>query len=343
MLLECIPNFSEGRNPEIIRQITDQIRAVKDVKLLGVEMGKSANRTVVTFAGNPEAVCEAAFLAIQKASQCIDMQQHTGEHPRMGATDVCPLVPISGISMAQTDVLARQLAQRVGNQLHLPVYCYEFSARRPHLQKLEQIRKGEYEALSEKMQNPDFQPDFGDWTNYKTAGATVIGARNFLIAYNFNLNTDSKEIADEIAKDIRESGRILTKNGKILRDAQQQPIRKHGSCRGVKAIGWKLEGYPSAQVSTNMTDITISPVHLVFEALKKSAEKHGVKVTGAELIGLTPLQVMLDAADFYLSQNQLDSRISELEKVKIAIKYLGLDDLEPFDSMQKIIEYKLQN
>lgn len=334
MLIECIPNFSDGRNPEIIKEITDCIESVIGVQLLGVEMGEAANRTVVTFVGHPDAVCEAAFLAVQKAAQRIDMQQHQGTHPRMGATDVCPLVPISGISMAQTNDYAHRLAERIGCALNFPVYCYEFSATRTDFRKLEQIRTGEYESLKKRVQNSDFQPDYGSWENYKTAGATVVGARNFLIAYNFNINSDSKEIAHEMARDIRESGRIIKKN--------HQSVRVQGFCKSVKAIGWKLEDYPCAQVSTNITNLHISPVYHVYEALKKSAKKYKVKVTGAELIGLVPLEVMLETADFYLEKNNLDTQVSEGEKVRIAIDYLGLNDLKPFDPYQKIIEYKMQ-
>jgi len=345
-LIECIPNFSEGRNIEIIRQIIAEIQGVTGVKLLGAEMGASANRTVVTFAGTPEAVSEAAFRAIQKSTQLIDMQKHIGTHPRIGVTDVCPLVPISGISLEETAELARKLAQRVGDKFRFPVYCYESSSVRSHLRKLEDVRKGEYESLTQRIQDPDFQPDFGFWDNYERVGASIIGARNFLIAYNFNLNTDSVEIAQKIAQEVRESGKIIRKNGKILRDKNNRPLRIQGKCKGVKAIGWKLDGYDFAQVSTNITDISQSPVHEVFEEIKKSAKNYDVQVTGAELIGLTPLKVMLEAADFYLVKypdiKASKSVFSELEKINLAIKYLGLDDLCSFHPEEKIIEYRLK-
>lgn len=345
-LIECIPNFSEGRNIDIIREIISEIQKVTAVKLLGVEMGASANRTVVTFAGSPDAVSDAAFRAIQKATQLIDMQKHIGTHPRIGATDVCPLVPISGISLKETAKLARKLAERVGDKFRFPVYCYENSSVRSHLRKLEDVRKGEYESLIQRIQNPDFQPDFGYWDNYKRLGASIIGARNFLIAYNFNLNTDSVKIAQEIAQEVRESGKIIRKNGKILHDKNNHPLRVQGKCKGVKAIGWKLEGYDFAQVSTNITDISQSPVHQVFEEIKKSAKNYDVQVTGAELIGLIPLKVMLEAADFYLTKHSdrkfSKSVFSELEKINLAVKYLGLDDLSPFHAEEKIIEYRLE-
>ncbi len=328
----------------VIRQITNEIEAVEGVRLLNVDPGKATNRTVVTFVGEPTAVVEAAFRAIRKAAEVIDMGRHTGEHPRMGATDVCPLVPIANISMAETADWARQLAERVGGPLSIPVFLYEAAATRPERRNLAVIRAGEYEGLAAKLQKPDWQPDFGPAVPHPKAGATVIGARDFLVAYNINLNTTSVRRANSVAFDVREQGRVLTDNkGKTRLDAQGEPLRQAGTCKAVKGIGWFIEEYGVAQVSMNLTDLRATPLHIAFDECCKSAEKHGLRVTGSELIGLVPKAVLVDAGKYFLTKQRRSVGVSEGEIIKIAIKTLGLDELTPFNPQERIIEYLLDD
>ena len=342
-LIECVPNFSEGRDPAVIRQITAVIESVEGVKLLDVDSGKATNRTVVTFVGAPEAVVEAAFLAIRKAGEVIDMRQHSGEHPRMGATDVCPLIPIAHISMEETVDWARRLGERVGRELNLPIFLYEAAASRPERRNLATIRAGEYEGLAEKLQQSDWQPDFGPARFDAQRGATVVGARDFLIAYNVNLNTTSVRRANSVAFDIREKGRVLhdVQTGKPLKDDQGEPLRQPGLLQGVKAIGWYIEEYGVAQISMNITDTRSTSLHQAFEACCTSAQQRGMRVTGSELVGLVPLAVMLDAGRYFLRKQQRSVGVSEAELIKIAVKSMGLDELSPFDPQRKIIEYNL--
>lgn len=343
-LIECVPNFSEGRDKALIKQITEAIEAVDGVQLLDVDPGAATNRTVVTFVGEPKAVIEAAFQAIRKACEVIDMSKHTGEHPRMGATDVCPLIPIANISMEETAEWARQLGERVGRELDLPVYLYEAAATRPERQNLADIRAGEYEGLPEKLSNPNWKPDFGPTRFNAKSGATVIGARDFLIAYNVNLNTTSVRRANSVAFDVREKGRVVNDpaTGKPLKDASGEPVRQAGILKGVKAIGWYIEEYGIAQISMNITDPVLSPLHLAFEECCKSADRRGMRVTGSELVGLVPLNAILEAGRYFLRKQQRSVGVSEAELVKIAVKSMGLDELGPFDPQQKIIEYNLE-
>ncbi len=343
-LIECVPNFSEGRDPAILKQITDTIEAVAGVKLLDVDPGAATNRTVVTFVGEPEVVVEAAFQAIKKACEVIDMRKHSGEHPRMGATDVCPLIPIANISMEETAEWARRLGERVGRELDLPIYLYEAAASSPERQNLADIRAGEYEALPEKLANPDWKPDFGPAQFNAKSGATVIGARDFLIAYNVNLNTTSVRRANSVAFDVREKGRVLNDpaTGKPMLDVTGEPVRQPGVLKGVKAIGWFIEEYGIAQISMNITDAKATPLHLAFEECHKSADRRGMRVTGSELVGLVPLSAMLEAGRYFLKKQQRSVGVSEAELIKIAVKSMGLDELAPFDPQQKIIEYNLE-
>ncbi len=346
-LIECVPNFSEGRNMAIIKQITSQIERVDGVRLLDVDPGKATNRTVVTFVGEPEAVLEAAFQAVKKASEIIDMRNHTGEHPRMGATDVCPLIPISGITMEETVVYARRLAERIGKELSIPVYCYEYAAYTEERRNLANCRAGEYEGLQKKLSDPKWKPDFGPAAFNATAGATAVGARDFLIAYNVNLNTTSVRRANAIAFDIREKGRPKREGnqiaGKILKNEKGEDLNIPGTLKAVKAIGWYIEEYGIAQISINLTNINITPVHIAFEEASKKGLERGIRVTGSELIGLIPLQAMLDAGKYFLKKQQRSVGIAEEEIIKIAIKSLGLDDLKPFNPKEKIIEYLLED
>lgn len=343
-LIECVPNFSEGRDLAVIKQITDAIEAVDGVKLLDVDPGAATHRTVVTFVGEPEAVVEAAFQAIRKACEVIDMSKHTGEHPRMGATDVCPLIPIANISMEETAEWARRLGARVGAELNLPIYLYEAAASSPERQNLATIRAGEYEGLPEKLANPDWKPDFGPARFNAKSGATVIGARDFLIAYNVNLNTTSVRRANSVAFDVREKGRVLNDpaTGKPMKDETGEPLRQPGTLKGVKAIGWFIEEYGIAQISMNITDARATPLHLAFEECCKSADRRGMRVTGSELVGLVPLNAMLEAGRYFLKKQQRSVGISEAELIKIAVKSMGLDEIAPFDPQQKIIEYNLE-
>ncbi|MES2125246.1 MAG: glutamate formimidoyltransferase [Gemmatimonadota bacterium] len=334
-LIECVPNFSEGRDPHVIRQITDCIEAVEGVRLLNVDPGKATNRTVVTFFGTPEAVVEAAFQAISVAGQLIDMRHHSGEHPRMGATDVCPLIPISGVTMAETVEFARALAERVGRELSLPVYLYEAAQPDPARRNLAAIRAGEYEGLADKIRQPAWRPDFGPASFDAARGATVIGARDFLVAYNINLNTTSTRRANAIAFDVREAGRKV-------KDASGVEVVQPGTLKSVKAIGWYIAEYGIAQVSMNLVDLNVTPVHVAFEETSRAAAARGVRVTGSELIGLVPLKCLLDAGRYFLARQQRSLGVPERELVRIAVRSLGLDELAPFDPEERVIEYLLQ-
>jgi glutamate formiminotransferase/formiminotetrahydrofolate cyclodeaminase len=344
-LVECVPNFSEGRDLNIIRQITAQIESVEGVRLLDVDPGASTNRTVVTMVGEPGPVAEAAFRAIRKASELIDMRKHKGAHPRMGATDVCPIIPISGISFEECVQVARKLGQRVGEELGIPVYLYEKAASAPYRSNLADIRAGEYEGFAEKIRQPEWRPDFGPSEFNLTAGGTVIGVRDFLIAYNVNLNTRSERRANSIAFDVREKGRTKTEdgtpNGKPVLGEDGEPIRIPGTCKAVKAIGWVVEEYGIAQVSMNLTDISVTPLHVAFDACVNSAHARGLRVTGSELVGLLPKKCLLDAGRYFLEKQQWSTGASEEELIHIAIKSMGLDELKPFDPKEKIIEYRI--
>lgn len=342
MLIECVPNFSEGRNPAIIKEITDEIEKVEGVQLLNVDPGKATNRTVVTFVGHPDAVIEAAFRAIKKAGQVIDMSAHQGEHPRMGATDVCPLVPISGISLEDTAKYAHKLGKRVGDELGIPIFMYEAAATVPARKNLATIRAGEYEGLEKKLADPAWKPDYGQAEFNSRSGATVIGARDFLVAYNVNINSTSTRRANAIAFDVREQGRIKTDSaGKPIKDASGEPIRIPGTCKAVKAIGWFIEEYGIAQISMNLTDVQATPLHIAFDEVCKSADRRGMRVTGSELVGLVPKSVLVDAGKFFLRRQERSTGISEEEIIHIAIKSLGLDELTAFDPKQRVIEYLL--
>lgn len=339
-LVECIPNFSEGQNKEHIGAIAASISEVSEVRLLHVDPGYSANRTVMTFAGPVEAVVEAAFAAIKTAAKLIDMRKHVGTHPRMGATDVCPLVPISGISLEELIPYGHALGKRVGEELGIPVYMYEETARAFHRRNLAAIRAGEYEGFQQKIQEPEWKPDYGPVTFQAKSGQTVIGVRNFLVAYNMNLDTDSVKLANAIAFDIREIGRVKKIHGEIQRDEEGRALRIPGICRSLKAIGWYIEEYKKAQVSTNLTNIQVCSVHEAFEAAKRSAELRGVTVTGSELIGLIPKKCLLDAGNYYAGvQGKFD--LSERELVQLAIQSLGLDELAPFEPQKRVLEYML--
>jgi glutamate formiminotransferase/formiminotetrahydrofolate cyclodeaminase len=342
-LIECVPNFSEGRDLNIIKQITDAITTVDGVKLLNVDPGKATNRTVVTFVGEPAAVVEAAFRGIQKAGELIDMSKHSGEHPRMGATDVCPFIPISGISMEETAKYAQQLAKRVGEGLHIPVYLYEAAQSNKNRNNLSIIRAGEYEGFFKKIKLPEWKPDFGPAEMDAKRGATVIGARDFLVAYNINLNTTSTRRANAIAFDVREAGRTQKDaKGNAVKDANGNPIVIPGKLKSVKAIGWFIEEYGVAQISMNLTNISVTPVHIAFDEVCKSAESRGIRVTGSELVGLIPLNALLDAGKYFLKKQQRSIGVSEKELIKIAVKSLGLDELAPFKPEERIIEYLLR-
>ncbi len=343
-LIECVPNFSEGRDPSVIRQITDEIEAVDGVQLLNVDPGKATNRTVVTFVGEPAAVIEAAYRAIKKAAELIDMSRHTGEHPRMGATDVCPLIPIANISMAETAEWARSLGEKVGDPLSIPVYLYEAAATRPERRNLATIRAGEYEGFKEKLQKPEWKPDFGPAVFNAKAGATVIGARDFLVAYNVNLNTTSVRRANSVAFDVREQGRVLLDHrGKKVLNESGEPERVAGACKSVKGIGWFIEEYGIAQVSMNLTNLSETPLHIAFDGCCKSAEKRGLRVTGSELVGLVPKQVLIDAGKYFLKKQERSAGVSEAELIRIAVRTLGLDELSPFDPKKRVIEYLLED
>jgi glutamate formiminotransferase/formiminotetrahydrofolate cyclodeaminase len=334
-IIECVPNFSEGVNLSVIKQITDCMEAVEGVRLLNVDPGKATNRTVVTIVGEPQAVCEAAFQAIKKAGELIDMRSHKGAHPRMGATDVCPLIPIAGITLEETAQFARELAERVGRELDLPVYCYEAAQPDKSRSNLSVIRAGEYEGFFKKIQDPQWKPDFGPAVFDERRGATVIGARDFLVAYNINLNTTSTRRANAVAFDIREAGRNKIENGKT--------INIPGSLKAVKAIGWYIEEYGIAQISINLTDIRTTPVHVAFDEACKKATERGLRVTGSELVGLVPLKALTDAGRYFLEKQKRSTGVSEKELIKIAVRSLGLDELAPFDPEKRVIEYLLRD
>jgi len=334
-LIECVPNFSEGNDLNIIKQITDEIEKVEGVRLLNVDPGKATNRTVVTMVGEPARVIEAAFNAIKKAGELIDMSKHKGEHPRMGATDVCPLIPIANISMEETAKYAQQLAKRVGEELKIPVYLYEAAQPDTTRNNLSVIRAGEYEGFFKKIKEPQWKPDFGPAEFDARRGATVIGARDFLVAYNVNLNTTSTRRANAIAFDVREAGRNIEKDGK--------KINQPGTLKSVKAIGWFIEEYGVAQISMNLTNINITPVHIAFDEVCERATARGIRVTGSELVGLIPLKAMTDAGKYFLQKQKRSTGVSEKELIKIAIKSLGLDELGPFKPEERIIEYMLND
>lgn len=346
-LIECVPNFSEGHDLNIIKQITSEIESVEGVRLLNVDPGKATNRTVVTMVGNPNAIIEAAFLAIKKAGELIDMSKHKGEHPRMGATDVCPLIPIANITMEETAAFAKKLANRVGTELKIPVYLYEEAQSDKKRCNLSVIRAGEYEGFFKKIKLPDWQPDFGPAEYDKKRGATVIGARDFLVAYNVNLNTTSTRRANSIAFDVREAGRVLREGdsltGKIMLDENGKPKSIPGSLKSVKAIGWYIQEYGIAQISMNLTNIHITSLHKAFDEVCTKAYERGIRVTGSELVGLVPLKSLLDAGKYFLEKQQRSTGVSEKELIKIAVKSMGLDELSPFNPEDKIIEYLLKD
>jgi glutamate formiminotransferase / formiminotetrahydrofolate cyclodeaminase len=345
-IIECVPNFSEGRDMNIIKQITDEIESVEGVRLLNVDPGKATNRTVVTFVGSPEAVIIAAYKAIKRAGDLIDMSKHKGEHPRMGATDVCPLIPIADISMEETAIYAKMLADKVGSELNIPVYLYEDAQPNKERSNLSVIRAGEYEGFFKKIKQPGWEPDFGPAEFDAKRGATVIGARDFLVAYNVNLNTTSVRRANSIAFDVREAGRAKREGhpitGKIVTDANGKPVTSPGSLKCVKAIGWFIEEYGIAQISMNLTNINVTPLHIAFDEVCRKAEARGIRVTGSELVGLVPLKAMTDAGKYFLRKQKRSTGVSEKELIRTAILSMGLDELAPFNPEERIIEYLLR-
>lgn len=348
-LIECVPNFSEGNDMHIINQITDTMKTVEGISIIDVDPGKATNRTVVTMVGEPEAICEAAFRGVKKAAELIDMTKHKGAHPRFGATDVCPLIPVSNITMEETVQYAQKLAKRIGEELNIPVYCYENAAYAPERRNLASCRSGEYEALGVRLSSADWYPDFGPrelntWT--AKTGATAVGARNFLVAYNVNLNTTSTRRANSIAFDVRERGRSKREGnpitGKLVKDEKGKQVMIPGTLKSVKAIGWFIEEYGVAQISMNLTDIGITSVHEAFDEVCRKAADRGIRVTGSELVGVIPLNAMLEAGRYFLRKQERSTGISDRELIKIAVKSLGLDELYPFDPQKKIIEYILE-
>jgi len=344
-LIECVPNFSEGRDMTVIKQITDEIEKIEGVKLLDVDPGAATNRTVVTLVGTPDEVVEAAFQAIKKASEIIDMRQHHGAHPRFGATDVCPFVPVANITMEETAEYARKLAKKVGEELNIPVYCYESAAFEPKRKNLAYCRSGEYAGLKDKITKPEWKPDFGPAEFNATAGATAVGARDFLVAINYNLNTTSTRRANAVAFDVREKGRPMREGnsvtGKVVKDENGKDVMIPGALKGCKAIGWFMEEYEIAQVSMNITNISVTPVHVAFEEVNKKATERGLRVSGSEIVGLVPKKTLIDAGKFYLRKQNRSVGVADEELIKIAIKSMGLDDLKPFHPEEKIIEYVL--
>jgi glutamate formiminotransferase/formiminotetrahydrofolate cyclodeaminase len=349
-IVECVPNFSEGRNLDVIKQITNEIEAVKGTKLLDVDPGEATNRTVVTFVGEPDVVVEAAFRAVKKAGQLIDMRQHHGAHPRMGATDVCPLIPVAGITLEECAALARKLAERIANEAGIPCYCYEAAAFTPERKNLAVCREGEYEALAEKLSTPGKQPDFGarpiDEQVART-GCTAVGARDFLIAVNYNLNTTSTRRANAIAFDVREKGRPKREGnpitGKPMKDENGKPIMIPGTLKGTKAIGWFIDEYGIAQVSMNITNINVAPLHVCFDEVCRCAQNRGIRVTGTEIVGLIPKRTLIDAGKYFLEKQHRSTGIPEQDIINIAIHSMGLDDLKPFNPREKVIEYLLED
>ncbi len=334
-ILECVPNFSEGRDMAVIRQITDEIESVEGIRLLETDPGRDTNRTVVTFVGGPDQVVEAAFRAVRKAAELIDMSGHHGEHPRMGATDVCPLVPVSGITMEETVEYARKLARRIGDELAIPVYCYENAAFEEKRRDLSNCRAGEYEGLQKKLSDPEWKPDFGPAVFNRRSGATAVGARDFLVAFNINLNTTSTRRANAIAYDVREKGRMI-------RNENGETVNIPGSLKKVKALGWYIEEYGIAQITMNLVDISVTPVHAAFDEACRKAEARGMRVTGSELVGMIPLRAMLDAGRYFLEKQQRSTGVSDRELIKIAVRSMGLDDLRRFKPEEKIIEFVMQ-
>ncbi|MCZ2356065.1 MAG: glutamate formimidoyltransferase [Bacteroidia bacterium] len=345
-ILECVPNFSEGRDMKIIEAICEPIRQTAGVKLLDIDPGASTHRTVVTFAGEPEAVIEAAFKAIQVAGRLIDMTRHQGAHPRMGATDVCPLIPVSGISVEEAVALAHKLAERVGRELNIPVYLYEYAATSPQRKSLSVIRSGEYEGFPKKILQPEWKPDYGKAEFNPRSGQTVIGVREFLAAVNFNLNTASVRLANSVAFDVRENGRIKTDNGKPtgkpVLDESGEPVRIPGKLKECKAVGWYIPEYGFAQVSMNLTNLSVTPLYQAFEEVCLSAQSRGLRVSGTEIVGLIPLSALTEAGRYFLQKQNRSLGVSEKELIKIAVQSMGLHDLKPFVPEEKIIEYKLR-
>lgn len=348
-IIECVPNFSEGRDRAVIDRITSAIEAVEGVKLLDVDPGEATNRTVVTFVGEPEAVVEAAFRGVKQAAELIDMRRHKGAHPRMGATDVLPLIPISGITLEECAALSRKLAERIADELHIPTYCYEAAAFTPERKNLAVCRKGEYEALPEKLAHEESAPDFGARPydeGVARTGATTVGARDFLIAVNFNLNTTSTRRANAIAFDVREKGRPVREGnpitGKIVKDEAGNPVMKPGTLKACKAIGWYIDEYRIAQVSMNLTDISTTPLHVAFDEVCRAAQARGLRVTGTEIVGLIPKRALVEAGRYFLEKQQRSTGIAEEEIVRMAVKSMGLDDLKPFLPEEKVIEYLLE-
>ena len=349
-LIECVPNFSEGRDKGVIRQITDAIEQCEGIRLLDVDSGEATNRTVVTFVGEPQAVLEAAFRSVKKAGELIDMRKHHGAHPRMGATDVLPLIPVSGISLEECAELARRLAKRIADELAIPCYCYEAAAFTPERKNLAVCREGEYEALAEKLSTPGKEPDFGARPldeDLARTGCTAVGARDFLIAVNFNLNTTSTRRANAIAFDVREKGRPQREGGSVVGkpvlDADGKPVMIPGTLKGTKAIGWYIEEYGIAQVSMNITDIKLTPLHVAFDEVCRCAQNRGVRVTGTEIVGLVPERTLIEAGKHFLRKQQRSTGIPKEDILKIAIKSMGLDDLKPFDPKEKVIEYMIDS
>ena len=349
-IIECVPNFSEGRNMEIIKQITNEIEKHKGVKLLDVDPGDATNRTVVTFVGSPEEVCQAAFDAVKRAGELIDMRQHHGAHPRMGATDVLPLIPVSGITLEECAELARQLAKRLADEASIPCYCYEAAAFKPERKNLAVCRAGEYEALPEKLAVAEKAPDFGARPfdeGVARTGCTAVGARDFLIAVNYNLNTTSPRRANAIAFDVREKGRPVREGGlltgKPLKDADGKTIMQPGTLKATKAIGWFIDEYGIAQVSMNMTNLNVTPLHVAFDEVCRAAAARGVRVTGTEIVGLVPKKTLIDAGKYFLEKQQRSTGIPEEDIMKIAIKSMGLDDLKPFNPHEKVIEFMMED
>ncbi len=347
-LIECVPNFSEGRDMAVIKQITDEIESVDGVKLLDVDPGYSTNRTVVTFVGTPDETLEAAFLAAKKAREVIDMRRHKGDHPRFGATDVCPLIPISGVTMEEVAKMARELGKRIGDELGIPVYLYENAAAEEKRRNLANCREGEYEGLKDKIASADWRPDFGPAEfndSVARSGAVAVGARDFLIAVNFNLNTTSTRRANAIAFDVREKGRPKREGnpitGKVVLDDDGEPVMLPGTLKGTKAIGWFIAEYGIAQVSMNITNLSQTPLHAAFDEVSEKAAARGVRVTGLEIVGLVPKKTIIDAGKYYLTKQQRSLGVTEAEIVRVAVKSMGLDDLKPFDPAEKIIEYVL--
>src|SRR5256712_1632343 len=346
-LIECVPNFSEGRDLDVIRQITSTIESVDGVSLLDVDPGASTNRTVVTFVGGPEATVQAAFRAIQKAAELIDMRKHKGAHPRMGATDVCPFIPVSNVSWEEAIACAKQLGRRVGEELNIPVYLYEKAAKHESRLNLSVIRSGEYEGFSQKIRQREWKPDFGPAVLNEKSGATVIGARDFLVAYNVNLNTKAVRRANSVAFDVRENGRVKTEDGtpsgKPVLDANGEPVRIPGMLRHVKAIGWYVEEYGIAQVSMNLTNIEETPLHVAFDACVESASKRGLRVTGSEIVGMVPKKCLVDAGRYFFRKQKWSEGASEEELIDIAVRSMGLSELKPFEPKEKVIEFKIES